>query len=160
MTHFWTKLLKPSGWAAKLLVFLFVVLFFSLGYLENLAPVRAFMDSQMLSFEIGDARISAYIMVKGLLAAVILFWLTGIISEFGETRIRKLKNVRASNKALIIKVFQIGVYFLAFIFIPDLLAIDLTTLAIFSGAVGIGIGFGLQKITSNFIPSRSSDLLS
>ena len=56
-----------------------------------------------------------------------------------------------SNKALINKAFHIFIYFFGFIIALNILGIDLTAFAIFSGAIGIGIGFGLQKITSNFI---------
>ena len=59
--------------------------------------------------------------------------------------------MHSSNKALINKAFQIFVYFFGFIIGLNVLGIDLTAFAIFSGAIGIGIGFGLQKITSNFI---------
>lgn len=151
MSNFWTALLKPSGWIAKLLLVVFVGVFFSLGYLEQLLPIKDILESPFLSFEFGETKVSAYLILKGLIATAILFWLTGIISEFGEKRIKSINGVRTSNKALIIKVFQIAVYFIAFILVLDVLGIDLTTLAIFSGAVGIGIGFGLQKITSNFI---------
>ena len=40
---------------------------------------------------------------------------------------------------------------MAFLFSLDLIGLDIMTFTVFSGAVGIGIGFGLQKVTSNFI---------
>ena len=144
-------LLEPRAWIAKLLLALLIIAFFSLGFFDYLRPIKTFLDAETLSFKIGENRFSAYLLTKAAITIIILFWLTGIFSDFGERRIKGIKGIRASNKALITKAFQILVYFLAFIIGLDILGIDLTAFAIFSGAIGIGVGFGLQKITSNFI---------
>ena len=111
----------------------------------------AFLDSEVFAFYFGETRISAYQITKALITIIILFWITGIFSEFGERRISNLQKIKPSNKSLITKAFQILIYLIAFLIGLDIIGVDLTTLAIFSGAVGIGVGFGLQKITSNFI---------
>ena len=144
-------MLKPSTWIAKALLFLVVICFLSLDFLETLQPVKAFLDSENLSFSIGETRISAYLMTKALITIMLFFLITGILSEFGEKQIKSIRGIHSSNKALINKAFQIFIYFLGFIIALNILGIDLTAFAIFSGAIGIGIGFGLQKITSNFI---------
>jgi small-conductance mechanosensitive channel len=151
MSNFWATLLKPRGWIAKLLLACIAIAFFSLGYLDYLQPIKDFLDSDQLAFKIGDMRFSLYLLTKALIAIIILFWLAGIFSEFGEKRIKNISGMKVSNRALVTKAFQIVVYFLAFLIALDVLGIDLTALAIFSGAVGIGIGFGLQKVASNFI---------
>ena len=106
----------------------------------------AFLDSENMSFKIGESRFSAYLLIKAVITIVMLFWLTSIFSEFGERHIKIIKGIKTSNKALITKAFQIFIYFFGFIIALDVLDIDLTALAIFSDAVGIGIGFGLQKM--------------
>ena len=144
-------MLKPSTWIAKAFLFLLVVGFLALDFLESLEPIRAFLDSENLSFSIGQTRISAYLMIKALITIMLFFLITGVLSEFGEKRIKSIKGIHSSNKALINKAFHIFIYFFGFIIALNILGIDLTAFAIFSGAIGIGIGFGLQKITSNFI---------
>lgn len=144
-------MLKPSTWIAKVLLFLLVVGFVSLDFLESLQPLKTFLDSENLSFSIGQTRISAYLMIKALITIVLFFLITGILTEFGEKRIKSIQGIHSSNKALINKAFHIFIYFFGFIIALNILGIDLTVFAIFSGAIGIGIGFGLQKITSNFI---------
>ena len=151
MTKLWAALLKPQAWIAKILLVIFVVGFFLLGFFEHLQPIKMYLDSDTASFSIGDTRFSVYLIIKIVITIIMLFWLTGIVSEFGENHIATMKGMKNSNKALVTKVFQILVYFLGFMISLDVLGIDLTALAIFSGAIGIGVGFGLQKITSNFI---------
>ena len=151
MKKLWKLLLKPSTWIAKAFLFLLVVGFLALDFLESLEPIRAFLNSENLSFSIGQTRISAYLMIKALITIILFFLITGVLSEFGEKRIKSIKGIHSSNKALINKAFHIFIYFFGFIIALNILGIDLTAFAIFSGAIGIGIGFGLQKITSNFI---------
>jgi small-conductance mechanosensitive channel len=147
----WSILLKPRAWIAKLLLSILVVGILCLGYFDYLHPIKAVLDSEILSFTLGKTRISAYIVIKATLTVVMFFWVTGILSEFGEQRIKALNNIKESNKALITKIFQIVLYFLSFVVGLNFLGLDLTAFAIFGGAIGIGVGFGLQKITSNFI---------
>ena len=151
MKQFLSFLLKPSAWIAKVSIGIFLILFLWLGYSDHLTPIKEFLDSENLSFHVGATKFSAYALVKALATIIGLLWVVSILSDFGEIRIKKLRKMRSSNKALITKFFQIVLYTIAFLIGLDILGVDLTSLAIFSGAVGIGLGFGLQKITSNFI---------
>ncbi len=147
----WKSLLKPRSWVAKLLLVIVVAGFFALGFLGYMTPIQEFLDSDALSFQLGDRRFSAYLILRASIIIISLFWIAGIFSDFGEAHLKNIQNIKASNRAIIVKAFQMLVYFIAFLMALDLLAIDLTGLAIFSGAIGIGIGIGLQKIASNFI---------
>jgi len=151
MNNIWAILLKPRAWAAKLLLALLIIIFFSLGFLDYLEPIEKFLDSERLAFHVGHMRLSVYILIKSFFTIIILFWLAGIFTEFGEGRLKNLRKIKSSNRTLIIKAFQVIVYFIVLLIALNILGIDLTGLAIFSGAIGIGIGFGLQKITSNFM---------
>lgn len=147
----WKKLLKPKTWIATAIIIAFSIAFFSLGFMDYLEPIGNFLDSEALSFKVGNTRFSVYILLRGVLTVVGLFWFAWIFSDFAEKQIRHIRGIRASNKALIAKAFQVVVYFISFVIGLDFLGVDLTAFALFGSAFGIGLGFGLQKITSNFI---------
>ena len=151
MKKIWSTLLHPRVWLAKTLLALFSIAFLSLAYLGYLEPIQSVLDADELSFNVGNTRFSAYLLVKAALFIVILIWLTRLVTHFGEQQVRSIKGINTSNKALIVKAIQISVYFVAFFIALNIIGIDVTSLTIFSGAVGIGVGFGLQKIASNFI---------
>lgn len=151
MKKIWSTLLHPRVWLAKTLLALFSIAFLSLAYLGYLEPIQSVLDADELSFKVGNTRFSAYLLVKAALFIVILIWLTRLVTHFGEQQVRSIKGINTSNKALIVKAIQISVYFVAFFIALNIIGIDVTSLTIFSGAVGIGVGFGLQKIASNFI---------
>ena len=151
MNKIWSTLLTPRVWIVKLTLAVAIISFLGLGYLGYLSPIKKFLDSEALTFRLGETRLSLYLIVKAFLAIIVSLWITRIFSEFGEEKIKKLHHIKTSNRTLIAKGFQIVLYFVAFLIVLDVLGIDLTGLAIFSGAIGIGIGFGLQKVTSNFI---------
>lgn len=85
------------------------------------------------------------------MSIIVIFWITAIIIEFSDKRITGMKKMRAANRVLIQKILQIIIYFVAFLITMNILGVDLTSLTVLSGALGIGLGFGLQKIASNFV---------
>tara|TARA_B110000238_G_scaffold70581_1_gene77467 strand:- start:2855 stop:3670 length:816 start_codon:yes stop_codon:yes gene_type:complete len=104
-----------------------------------------------LSISIGESKFSAYLIIQGVLIIATLLWVTGLLSDIAAKFVKKIPGINSNNRNLITKALQILIYFIAFQIGMNFLGIDLTALAVFSGALGIGIGFGLQKITSNFI---------
>ncbi len=151
MRNIFLKILKPSVYQVKFLLLVLCGLFFLLGFLDYFKPIEKFLSSEDLSFRIGTVKFSVYLFLKHVLTISILLWLARLISSFGENRIKKLKKIRAGNKALFAKIIQLAIYFFAFLIGLDVLGVDLTSFAIFSGAIGIGIGLGLQNVASNFI---------
>lgn len=123
----------------------------ALGYLGKLTPIINILDSDELAMTVGNFRISVYIVIKMLLALILIVWAARTTSDFAKKRIRNMHSISRGNKELLIKGFQIMLYVICFLVALDVIGIDLTALTVFSGAVGIGLGFGLQKITSNFI---------
>lgn len=146
----WIWLLKPGRRYAKWLLLLLLGMLVATSYSGWMDVIRTHLDQPPFLIQFGDYKASLYALLKGLLIVVLLFWGAAAISGFGESRINRMK-IRASNRILFTKLFQITLYIIAFLIGLDVVGIELTTLTVFGGALGIGIGFGLQKITSNFI---------
>jgi small-conductance mechanosensitive channel len=103
------------------------------------------------ALKIGDFRISVYLFLKGFVVILILFWLSSLISRKSKSFIENSKSIKSSTKNIISKAIDITVCCVIAIVLLKTFGVDMTTLAVLGGAIGVGIGFGLQKIASNFI---------
>lgn len=117
-----------------------------LGWLD---PTVSLLDA--FAFEAGSLRISLLTVVKGLITLGFLLWAAVAISNVSERQIRNVSGLTPSLQVLLSKLIKIALITFAILFGISSVGIDVTALAVFSGAVGVGIGFGLQKIVSNFI---------
>ncbi|HXV74074.1 MAG TPA: mechanosensitive ion channel domain-containing protein, partial [Sphingomonadales bacterium] len=125
--------------------------FFALPETTSFEQAVAYLDSDAMATSIGDVRISVYSATKILVTLLVLLWAAAFVSAFGQRRLRALKKLRTANREILAKGFMILVYVVAFLIGIEAVGLDLTAFAVLGGAVGIGIGFGLQKIASNFI---------
>ena len=103
-----------------------------------------------ISFETSSFRLSLLGIIKGVFSLIVLFWGAGILSKTGERWLRQL-DLGFNARELSIKFLRIALYAVASILTLNELGVDLTALTVFGGALAVGLGFGLQKITSNFI---------
>jgi len=108
-----------------------------------------FLDS--LAFTSGNLRISVLIITKAVIIFSILFWLAGKISRIVSNRIDKSDGLTPSVKVLLTKLAKFLIFTSAVLFTLSAVGVDLSAFAFLGGAIGVGLGFGLQKIVSNFI---------
>ena len=108
-----------------------------------------FLDS--LAFTSGNLRISVLLITKAVIIFSILFWLAGKISRIVSRRIDKSDGLTPSVKVLLTKLSKFLIFTSAVLFTLSAVGVDLSAFAFLGGAIGVGLGFGLQKIVSNFI---------
>lgn len=116
------------------------------GWLDD---VTGYLDGLYLSG--GNIRISLFALLRTLLFGAILFWLGRISNDAGKQAIRSRKSLDAGTREVFAKLFEIGLFVVLFVLLLQVMGINLTALAVFGGALGVGLGFGLQQIASNFI---------
>ena len=143
-----TVLIRDKSWAKAITIGAWMIA--ALNIVNLLDPTMAFLDS--LSITLGDLRISVLLVIKGMLSLAILLWLASISSRMLEQRIRALPNITPSMQVLFTKLARILLLVIAVFVAMSIVGIDLTAFAVFSGALGVGIGFGLQKSVSNLFP--------
>jgi small-conductance mechanosensitive channel len=116
------------------------------GYLDE---TTAWLDT--IAFSAGNIRISAFALIKAAVFGGILFWLGRMSTSAGQKVIREQQAIDIQTRELVAKFFEIAIFFIVAILLLNILGLDLTALAVFGGALGVGLGFGLQQIASNFI---------
>ena len=136
-----------SGYAWLLAAVVFVVA--TAGSLGGLQPLLATLDRA--SVEVGTRRISLLGVVNAVVVIAVLFAVARLANRVLTHSIGRLTRLDVSQRALVQKLAGIAVIVVAALIGIDLLGIDLTALAVFSGALGLAVGFGLQKTVGNLL---------
>lgn len=104
-----------------------------------------------VSINLGAVRLSLLLVLQGVVLAGGLIWFAVLLANVLSHWLQKSNDLSPSFKVLISKLIKIALILIAGAIALSATGIDLTAITVFSGAVGVGIGFGLQKVVSNFI---------
>ena len=100
---------------------------------------------------LGNINFSLLSLLRGILAGAVLFWLGRWSNDHSHRYIHRQEELPQATRQLAAKAAEIGIFGLAFLLVLNIMGINLSALAVLGGAIGVGIGFGLQQIASNFI---------
>jgi small-conductance mechanosensitive channel len=134
--------------AAEIFKWLGMPLLF-LHLLGILSGLIAILES--ISVNIGNIEVSVYGIARVAIFGSLLFWLGRVSSKTGRSFIAHQERLDIRTREVAAKLFEVAIFFLIALLILQVMGINLTTLAVFGGAIGVGIGLGLQAIASNFI---------
>ncbi len=128
------------------------VIVWSLAMLNSVGALEVALDQlDAIGLNIGDKYVSLLTIFKGLAAFAVVMWGANLLARISEKQIQQIDALTPSLRVLISKIVRTVFIIFAVVIGLNTLGIDLTSLAVFSGAIGVGIGFGLQKVVSNFI---------
>ncbi len=138
LDRFWSRLIAALIWSIAALNII--------GVLDETISVL-----ESIGFQFGEVRLTLLSIMK---AAVILITLIKSVNWFStylEKKLLSVPEIIPSTRLMITKSVNITLLFLVGLIALNSIGINLTALTLFSGAIGVGIGFGLQKIVGNFI---------
>ena len=121
----------------------------ALSIVGLLEPVQDALDAAGIS--IGGLRITALVALKATVLLLLALWAATSASNFLDRRLRSYPDLTPSIQVLLGKLARVALLTFAVLVVLSTVGIDFSALAVFSGAVGVGVGFGLQKIVSNLV---------
>lgn len=104
-----------------------------------------------VAFSAGGQRISLLLVLQGLASVAIMLAISLWIARVIEDRVLATESVAVSTRVVVAKLVRALAFLLAILVALPLVGIDVTALSVFGGALGVGLGFGLQKIAANYV---------
>lgn len=145
--RFSSSIIENAFWARLFAISLWIVAALNIfGLLDEATGI-----ADRMAFSVGAFRLSLLLIIKGAIAFAILFWMVGFVTRLLDRGIDRATGLTPSQRVLFNKLSSITLYVIASIIGLQIVGLNLTSLAVFSGALGLGIGFGLQKVVSNLI---------
>ena len=123
-----------------------VAALYAVGLLE---PVAEQLDSTVIP--LGNLSFSLLWAIRFVVLGGVIFWLGRWSNDQSTSYIKAQEDMRPATRELAVKSAEIIIFGVAFLVLMNIMGVPLTSLAVLSGAIGVGLGFGLQKIASNFI---------
>jgi small-conductance mechanosensitive channel len=118
--------------------------------------ILGLLDATIAAFDaraimLGGIRLTPLLVLKTAVLLLLALWVATAASNFLERRVQAVPDITPSVQVLLGKLIRIAMITLALVVVMSSVGIDLSVLAVLGGAVGVGIGFGLQKIVANFV---------
>lgn len=106
---------------------------------------------EAIDFHVGHQKLSLWILLQGsvtvLLTMLAALWLGGLLEE----RLLRAESLDSSLRVVFSRLTKALLMLVAVLIALSMVGIDLTALSVFGGALGVGLGFGLQKIASSYV---------
>ena len=125
------------------------LIYVTLSILDLTTQASEILDG--IAFSFGETRLSALLILKAIATLFIFLGVAGWASAAVQRRLQANENLSPSLRVLTAKVLRILFYAIAVVIALQSIGFDLTSLTVLSGAIGLGIGFGLQKVVSNLV---------
>jgi small-conductance mechanosensitive channel len=142
-----TGLLISPAWSKIFAVLIMTVA--AMDIVGVLDPTIAVLDRT--GFNLGEGRLSLWIIIKTAVMLALLLPLSRWLCQVLQHQIEQIANLSPRIQVLLVKLAKTGIYTLAILVALRSVGFDFHLLAVFSGAVGLGVGFGLQKVVSNLV---------
>lgn len=106
---------------------------------------------ESVTLPVGNGKVSLWSAMVGLFTVVVSLIFANWLSDLTETALMSHEAVAVNLRVVFSRILRFVFYFFAVLFALSFAGVDLTVLSVFSGALGVGLGFGLQKIASNYV---------
>lgn len=144
-------IVSPGGWLKTLEKFIAWLIWGALalhltGYLNDLIALLAGAE-----FNIGKTTVNLLMLTQALITVLVTLLVALWLSKFLEKKILQADHVSMNMRVVLVKLIRIIFITVAILIALSAVGLDITVLSVFGGALGVGLGFGLQKIASNYV---------
>ena len=144
-------LFQPSGWLKTLESVIAWSIWGILAlYLTGLLP-QIIQSLEAKHFNIGKNPVNLLQVLQALLTVVFTIFIALWISRLLENKLMRADHVNMNMRVVLGKLIRIALLFVATLIALSAVGLDITLLSVFGGALGVGLGFGLQRIASNYV---------
>lgn len=119
-------------------------------HLSGILP-EIFSALEEIEFKIGKNPVNLLLALQGVLTVLVTIFIALWCSRIIENRLMRVNNINMNLRVVLTKLLRVILLFIAVLIALSAVGLDITMLSVFGGALGVGLGFGLQRIASNYV---------
>jgi len=112
-------------------------------------PILNFFEE--ITFSVGKTHLNLLIVIQAILTILFTLFVSLSLSRMLENKMMRAENIDVNVRVVLSKLVRIVLSIIAILIAMSGVGIDITLLSVFGGALGVGLGFGLQKVASNYL---------
>jgi small-conductance mechanosensitive channel len=141
----------PGGWVRTMesLISKTIWVILALHLIGVWEDILNFLEN--VGFTIGKTNINLLLVSQAVLTVLATLFVTLSISRMIENRLMRSQHLKMNVRVVLTKLIRTALSLIAILMALSAVGFDITLLSVFGGALGVGLGFGLQKIASNYV---------